>query len=46
MDWSPAAILPNLTAKKAVEGDLIAFVPYGDSRVQAFCVAHPRNSKS
>ncbi len=40
MDWSPAAILPNLTAKKAVEGGVVAFVPCDDPRVQAFCAAH------
>ena len=41
MDWSPAAILPNLTAQKAVEGGVVAFVPHDDPRVQEFCVAYP-----
>jgi hypothetical protein len=41
VDWIPAAILPNLYAKKAVEGDVVAFVPCNDPRVQEFCAAHP-----
>lgn len=40
-DWSPAAILPNLTATSAVEGDVVAFVP-SDPRVQEFCNAHTK----
>jgi hypothetical protein len=41
VDWVPAAILPNLYAKKAVEGGVVAFVPCNDPRVQEFCAAHP-----
>jgi hypothetical protein len=41
-DWTPAAMLPNLTAKKPIEGDVVAFAPHDDPRVQAFCVAHPQ----
>ena len=40
--WSPAAILPNLSAKKAVEGEVVAFAPCDDPRVLAFCAAHPK----
>ncbi|MGO9254766.1 MAG: hypothetical protein ACLQU1_00460 [Bryobacteraceae bacterium] len=39
-DWTPAAILPNLSAKKAVDGEAIALAPCHDPRVQAFCTAH------
>src|SRR5580700_6254976 len=42
MEWTPAAILPNLSARKAVEGEVIALAPRSDPRVHAFCVAHPR----
>jgi hypothetical protein len=41
-DWTPAAILPNLSARNAVEGDVIALAPGLDPRVQAFCTAHPK----
>jgi hypothetical protein len=40
-EWIPAAILPNLSARKAVEGEVIALAPRFDPRVHAFCVAHP-----
>jgi hypothetical protein len=42
VDWTPAAILPNLSAKKALEGDLVAFVPCDDPRVLEICSAHPK----
>src|SRR5260221_3274041 len=42
MNWSPAAILPNLSAKKAVEGEIIALAPSHDPRVSAFCHAHAK----
>ena len=41
-DWTPAAILPNLFARKAVEGEVIALAPRFDPRVQAFCTAHSK----
>src|SRR5512143_793184 len=41
-EWSPAAILPNLSSRKAVEGGVIALAPRTDPRVQATCVAHPK----
>jgi hypothetical protein len=41
-DWTPAAVLPNLTADKAVEGDVIALAPCHDPRVVAFGTAHPK----
>lgn len=41
-DWTPAAILPNLTGDNAIEGDVIAFVPSDDSRVVRFGIAHPK----
>lgn len=41
MDWIPAAILPNLTTKKAVEGDVVAFVSCDDPRVKEFCTVYP-----
>jgi len=41
-NWSPAAILPNLTADKAVDGEIIALAPSDDPRVLAFCTAHPK----
>jgi hypothetical protein len=40
-EWTPAAILPNLFADKAVEGEVIALAPRSDPRVQGFCAAHP-----
>lgn len=40
MDWYPAAILPNLFATDAVEGDVIALVPSEDPRIGEFCRAH------
>jgi len=33
--------MPNLTTKKAVEGDVVAFVSCDDPRVQEFCAAYP-----
>jgi hypothetical protein len=40
-EWTPAALLPNLSADKAVEGEVIALAPRSDPRVRAFCAAHP-----
>ncbi|MFN7932207.1 MAG: hypothetical protein U0R19_02710 [Bryobacteraceae bacterium] len=41
-NWTPAAILPNLRAKKALDGEAIALVQPSDQRVHDFCLAHPR----
>jgi len=41
MDWTPAAILPNISAHQAVDGDVVALAPRNAPRVQAFCDAHP-----
>jgi len=41
-DWVAAAILPNLRAKQAIDGGIIALVPSDDPRVQASCDAHPK----
>lgn len=41
-EWTPAAILPNIHARKPVEGEVIAFAPTFDPRVQAFCAKHPK----
>lgn len=41
-EWTPAAILPNIQAKKAVEGGSIALAPAHDLRVEAFGDAHPK----
>lgn len=41
-EWRPAAILPNLFARKAVEGEVIALAPSVDPRVRAFSSAHPK----
>lgn len=40
--WTPAAILPNIYARKAVEGRVIALAPCFDDRVQAFCAKHSK----
>ncbi len=39
--WRPAAILPNLSLPKAIEGDEIAIAPHCDPRVVEFGSAHP-----
>lgn len=39
--WSPAAVLPNLTTQKGIEGEAIALAPDDDPRVKAFCTSHP-----
>jgi hypothetical protein len=40
-DWTPVAILPNLFARKALEGEIIALASRRDPRVAAFCSAQP-----
>src|SRR5258707_15195495 len=40
--WTPAAILPNLSAKTAFEGEVIALGPCDDARVEAFGSVHPK----
>ena len=40
--WTPAAILPNLSAREAVEGEFISIAPCRDQRVLAFSTAHPK----
>jgi hypothetical protein len=39
-NWLPAAILPNIHAKRALEGETIALAPFHDPRVQALGTAH------
>jgi hypothetical protein len=39
--WTPGAILPNLSSKKTVESEVIALAPCTDPRVLDFCAAHP-----
>ena len=41
-NWTPAAILANLFASRAVEGGVIALAPRSDPRVVACCAAHPK----
>jgi hypothetical protein len=41
-DWTPAAILPNLSIREPVEGEVIALASCFDPRVQAFCTVHPK----
>jgi hypothetical protein len=42
MNWTPAALLPNITSKKAIECDVIGIAPSDDQRVADFSRAHPR----
>ncbi len=42
MNWTPAALLPNITSKKAIECDVIGIAPSDDHRVAAFSQAHPK----
>ena len=39
--WTPVALLPNLFAKTAMDGEVVALAPPRDPRVQTFCGAHP-----
>jgi hypothetical protein len=41
-DWTPVAVLPNLHARHAVEGEFVAFAPIQDARVQAYCGTRPK----
>jgi hypothetical protein len=43
--WSPAAILPNLSSDNPIDGEVVAFAPCRDRRVQEFCDAHPKFSE-
>ncbi|MBV8648461.1 hypothetical protein [Paludibacterium sp.] len=40
--WTPIAILPNLYAKTALDGDVIALVLSNDPRVVVFCKTNPK----
>lgn len=40
--WTPVAILPNISVREAVEGEVIALTPRADTRVQTFCAAYPK----
>jgi hypothetical protein len=42
VDWVPAAILPNISSERTIEGDVIAFAPLGDPRVIEFGIRYPR----
>lgn len=42
LSWSPVAILPNLFAKTAIDGDAVAIAPTHDLRVRSFCDAQPK----
>ena len=42
IDWIPAAILPNIASKRAIEGDGIALAPRHDPRVVEFGIRYPR----
>jgi hypothetical protein len=42
VNWVPAAILPNISAKCAIEGDVVALAPSTDPRVVAFGALHPK----
>jgi hypothetical protein len=44
-NWIPVAVLPNLFARRTVEGEIVALVPSKDPRIQAFCTAHPKFKK-
>lgn len=41
-NWSPVAILPNLSTRRAVGCDVAAFASCRDPRVQAFCAVQPK----
>jgi hypothetical protein len=40
--WSPIAILPNLSASDAVEGEVVAFAGSGDARVESISRSAPK----
>lgn len=44
-NWIPVAVLPNLFTRRTVEGEIVALVPPGDARVQAFCATHSQFKK-
>ena len=41
-NWTPAALLPNLHARKPVNGRAVALVPSDDPRILAFCGVHQK----
>ena len=41
-NWSPIAILPNLSCGDSVEGDVVAFAGSSDPRLQAICRTIPK----
>ena len=41
-NWTAAAILPNISTRRAIEGDVIALAPRSDPRVNLFCTDHPK----
>jgi hypothetical protein len=45
LDWTPIAILPNLSGRTALEGDVIALAPSNDPRIQTLCVTYPNFEK-
>ena len=40
--WTPVAILPNISARKPLDGEVIALVPRSDPRIEALSAAHPK----
>jgi hypothetical protein len=42
VNWVPAAILPNISAKNSIEGDVVAFARCDDPRVLAFGARHSK----
>ena len=40
LNWTPAALLPNLFARKPIDGEVVALAPSDDARVLAICDAH------
>lgn len=41
VEWTPVAILPNLSAKETVDGDVVALTSRRDPRIRSFCAANP-----
>jgi hypothetical protein len=40
-NWIPVAVLPNLSTRRTVEGEIVALVPPSDVRVTLFASEHP-----
>jgi hypothetical protein len=40
-DWTPGAILPNLSGDRAIEAEIVALAPFDDPRVQGMRDAIP-----